>query len=345
MQFRFTYAIDEAELSQHIAFFKNAPFNTLEQHPLWWRKTQPEKTVCYFSALENSAIVCSGIVEENGRLGVSSANIQFGPIAYDPEILIQSISSIANYYRKKKFTQFSVQLGMITGSEADYVEYSLYKQHAFKTYFDRENWSSLMLDLQNEEEQLLRNMSKGHKSDIKKAGKLGMKTIEDFTPEQFDAFIEIYTRMHYERKLPQHPQGSDFYLRSVLGFFKEFKTGTFILVADSDGKILGGVALAFQQSTVRYLKGASDPAIRNLPILHLALWEGIRKAKANGFKYFDFWGYNHFVGEADQLFFINRFKKGFGGKFIFYPKKMYFVFKPFQFQILRSAKKLYKKLR
>jgi lipid II:glycine glycyltransferase (peptidoglycan interpeptide bridge formation enzyme) len=127
--------------------------------------------------------------------------------------------------------------------------------------------------------------------------------------------------------------------------FNKQQVGKFVLVTDADGKVLGGIALVLQGKTVRYFKGAADPAIRNLPVLHLAIWESILWSKENGFSHFDLWGYNHFVDESDQVYFINRFKKGFGGTFTFYPKKMYFLFKPLQYQLLKLAKKIYQKIK
>jgi lipid II:glycine glycyltransferase (peptidoglycan interpeptide bridge formation enzyme) len=98
--------------------------------------------------------------------------------------------------------------------------------------------------------------------------------------------------------------------------------------------------LAFQVNTVLYFKGSSDPNSRHLPVLHMAIWEGIKMAKRLGFDFFDLWGYNHFAKENDQVFFINRFKKGFGGEYIFYPKKIYFIYKPLRYKLLQLLKKV-----
>jgi lipid II:glycine glycyltransferase (peptidoglycan interpeptide bridge formation enzyme) len=114
-----------------------------------------------------------------------------------------------------------------------------------------------------------------------------------------------------------------------------------VLVANAEKAIIGGIALLYQGNAVRYFKGAADPHVRNLPVLHLALWEGIKSAAQDGFKQFDFWGYNHHATESDQIFFINRFKKGFGGTFTSYPKKMYFIFKPVRYKLIKTMKNVY----
>ena len=54
----------------------------------------------------------------------------------------------------------------------------------------------------------------------------------------------------------------------------------------------------------------------------MVLYEAIRKAKTDNFRYFDFWGYNHFADQSNPVYYINRFKKGFGGYYSFFAKKM-----------------------
>ncbi len=52
-------------------------------------------------------------------------------------------------------------------------------------------------------------------------------------------------------------------------------------------------------------------------------------AKSRGLKFFDFGGYAVDVKEGDQLFDINRFKHGFGGELVTYPKTMLIYTTPF----------------
>ena len=46
----------------------------------------------------------------------------------------------------------------------------------------------------------------------------------------------------------------------------------------------------------------------------------MKRAKDRGLAWFDLWGYNHHVDQNDQRHQINRFKKGFGGQFVSYPR-------------------------
>jgi lipid II:glycine glycyltransferase (peptidoglycan interpeptide bridge formation enzyme) len=188
-------------------------------------------------------------------------------------------------------------------------------------------------------------MSKGHKADIKKSNKLAMSVTELNSAQDFNCLMSIFENMHKKRKLNIDQQEFYFLIKNVKDFFIYKNVGKILIVKDRDGKIIGGIILAFQGSIIRYYKGASDPDYRHLPVLHLAIWESIQLAKKLGFNSFDFWGYNHFAKENDQVFLINRFKKGFGGNYLFYPKKMYFIYKPFRYKLFRLSKMLQTRFR
>ena len=133
----------------------------------------------------------------------------------------------------------------------------------------------------------------------------------------------------------------------IYNYLIENKKGQILIVKDNTGKVIGGVLLVFQGITVRFFRGTSDPDRRELPVLHLALYEAIKTAKTDNFKYFDFWGYNHVVDENDQVYNINHFKKGFGGYYTFFAKNMNISLIPYGYYINKTlffVKKLIRKL-
>ena len=344
MNFEFKYSLSEEDVTKLTAWYNSLEHVSIEQHPLWRNSTEAG-TYCYFIGSHNDIITCSAVISENRKMRISYAAVDFGPLFSNNETLIESIQAIFDYYRRKGFTALSVQPGWPISNDSEYIEYRISKILPLQHLFDRNNWSSIVVDLSQDEERLVRNLSKGHKSDIKKAKKSGLTVTDTFDEKDFDDFTAIYTKMHRQRGLAENDQGSAVYLKKIRLFFQSQNSGTFFLVKDGNGEVLGGIVIVFQNKTVRYLKGAADPEIRNLPILHLAIWEAIVKSKNEGFAFFDLWGYNHFVDEKDQVFFINRFKKGFGGHFTFYPKKMYFIYKPLRHRLFTFTRMLYKKLK
>lgn len=338
MEFNFAYGLTKEEKSEIESFYDSLEYVSLEQYPSWAVLEKGNFKNCFFTAKEAGKIVCSAVIIERKAWIFRFAIIQFGPLFREPEVLVASIGEIEKFYRKKSYVFLTIQLGFPTGSMSDLVEYRLNKLMKINTFFDRENWSSLVVDLYETEENIRRNFSKGHKSDLKKSEKNDI-TVSTVTEDwELEAFCRLFVKMNRERGLPVEEIDSNAFFQRTFSFLHQTGKGEFMIVKDEKGTILGGIVLIFQGNTVRYFKATSDSAFRHIPVLHLALWEGIKRAKARGFHFFDFWGYNHFVDEGDQVFFINRFKKGFGGNYLFYPKKMYFSFKPAMYRLYQMLK-------
>ncbi len=335
MDFNYAYELSPEMENEMGAFYHSLEHVTLEQYPPWTLLGKGNFKNCYFVARDNGKIVCTAVIIERKARVFRFAIIQFGPLFREPGSLIASLISINSYYRNKGYVFLTVQLAIPTGNTADLIEYRLNKALKLRTCFNRDNWSSIVVNLNDTEEDIRRNFSKGHKADLKKSEKNQILISGISSEEELNGFCELYLKMNRERGLPVDDIQNTAFLRTAYDFLKRTGQGDCLIVKDDAGHLLGGIMLLYQGKTVRYFKGASDPAYRHIPILHLAIWEGIKKTKARGYHYFDFWGYNHFVDENDQVFYINRFKKGFGGSYSFYPKKMYFLFKPMMYRLYR----------
>lgn len=338
MEFIFTYELSKEDQQTFESFYNSLSVVTIEQHPSWPAVEKAAVKYCYFIARKNNAYHCTAVIIESMSGIFPIATLRFGPLFDTEENLQVSIKAIYDHYRKKNFIAYILQLAQ-RGSDID--SFKLRFDHELKPayLFEQDQWSSLLIDLQKTEDELFKNLSKGHKSDIKKSAKLFMQVMEVCNEEDFESLLNIFEKMNSKRGLNIDHVGFTSLLKNTRDFFLSNNTGKILAVKDASGKVLGGMMLAFQGDTVRYFKGASDPDQRNLPVLHLAIWESIKIARSLGFHFFDLWGYNHFAKEKDQVFFINRFKKGFGGQFIYYPKKMYFVYKPMRFKIFHLLKK------
>lgn len=319
-------------------FYKSLDSVTIEQYPQWENIIMDNGRFTYFVAEKDDEIVCFAKVREYKISIFSYAHIQCGPLFRDSDNLIESLCELYAYYKTKGVIKLDVLLGIETGKIASYIEYKLAKYINYSVSNIIGNWSSIRLELKTDEDVIFRNFSKGHKSDIKKALKLGIKiSSEDLSEQDLRYFYEDYSLMASQRGLGHIEEERDFFI-SLKHFFDKEQNGKFYLVKDEMNTIIGGIIVVYQGDTVRYYKGAANPKFRHIPILHIALWEAVKDAKLRGFKYFDFWGYNHWVNEDNQIFFINRFKKGFGGEYVFYPKTISFVYHPFMLAFYKSLK-------
>ncbi len=96
-----------------------------------------------------------------------------------------------------------------------------------------------------------------------------------------------------------------------------------LLLATFEGEPLAGLMVFSSGQRSWYLFGASTDLHRNRMPNHLLQWEAIRWARAQGCAEYDLWGIPDastdtleadFLGRADGLWGVYRFKRGFGGE-------------------------------
>jgi lipid II:glycine glycyltransferase (peptidoglycan interpeptide bridge formation enzyme) len=327
----FKYKLNEAEKEKITNFCNSAEYCAIEQL-IGWTEMFFKSKICYFWLEEESEIKSYCQVQEKWR----SAQIYFGPVCSDKDLMVRSLDEIIKYYKKKKFYYIGIQMYFKTGYDSDYIEYLINNKYKIRYFFNGDNTrSSIELDLSNSVDDIWQNLRSGHKKNIKKNLKLGT-TVEIVRDEAgLKSFSDIYYRMCKVRNIDDSELTSE-NINEIYRFLKDKNKGDIILIKDQSGVVLGGAILVYQGITVRYMKGASDPERKELPVLHQVIYEAVLSAKKNNFRYFDFWGYTHFVNEDDQLYNINQFKKGFGGYYTFLAKKMNVSLVPFGYYIYKS---------
>jgi hypothetical protein len=352
MEFCFTYTLTKFEKEDVTKYLDSLDFFAMEQHPEWCEITGDERRCCYFLAKEENNICCFAQLMEYERTWVKMAHLQFGPATNNPQLIIDSVLKIYEYYKKERKSLLTIQLALPTGANSDYIEYRLNALLNIKYVFDRNNWSSIYLDLSKPTNDIFRSFSKGHKSDVKRAVTHGLSVKKmPLSNDEIKEFGIIFNKMYKSRDLSINENHTYQLINNLSAFFENEKRGNIYIVKEASGQVVGGIIILHQGKSIRYYKGASNPERRDLPILHIAIWEAIKDSKEIGFEIFDFWGYNHMVNKSDQVFHINRFKKGFGGKFSFYPKVMRFVYQPLRVKLyiflsnLKNTNKIYKMIR
>ncbi|MCX6798235.1 MAG: peptidoglycan bridge formation glycyltransferase FemA/FemB family protein [Candidatus Falkowbacteria bacterium] len=111
-----------------------------------------------------------------------------------------------------------------------------------------------------------------------------------------------------------------------------------LFVAEYQGQIIAVGLFSYFANTVTYLHGASANSERNLMAPYLLQWEVIKRAQADGYKYYDFYGIDEKKWPG-----VTRFKLGFGGEVAAYPGTYDLVFRPTAYRLytlLRRIKKI-----
>ncbi|MFQ5670047.1 MAG: GNAT family N-acetyltransferase [Acidobacteriota bacterium] len=319
-------------------FLDRVDDSTLEQDPEMPRILRDPRRPCFFTARREGRIVCYAQILERPQGPFARAELPFGPVFSDPEALLPSLEAIHRSYSLAGFASLSIGLGVRDTAWTREIEAALERRIRIRRQDDDRNWSSLAVDLRREPRELLRRMSKGHRSAIKRALRDGLTVRRDLSPAAMETFSRLFLKMHAARGHQVEAEQTRAILHDTLAFLDRRKKGHLFLAADSGGAILGGAIVVHQGTVARYYKGAADPDRRNQPVLHPVLFEAMTTARREGFRAFDLWGYNHRVGKEDQRYQINRFKKGFGGEFISYPRIMY-CFLGWRGAALRTLKK------
>ena len=87
--------------------------------------------------------------------------------------------------------------------------------------------------------------------------------------------------------------------------------------------------------TATYLHGASGSFHRDVMAPYILHWRIMQDAKQHGFKKYDLWGI-----DEERWPGVTRFKTGFGGTVVEYPKSIDIVFRPMWYKAYRIIKKM-----
>lgn len=338
MEFSVKNKLNKDEHEKTVNFLDSITFYCIEQYPDWNVKIEDYSHSYFLCTDENNHIVgFANIILSNGPF--KTAQINFGPAFNDFEVLEKGIRFLHNYFSSKKFISFSIQLGTHISNQTELLEYNINRDFKVTYHFKPGNvWASICVDLLRPENEILKSFSKGHKSSIKSVySKSKLRVSMENNPDHLKSFINLYIKMMEVRMLNLNIKYAFHLFNSINDFIYENNNGFIEYILEGDN-LVGGVIILYQGRSARYFKGASDPDRRDIPVLHYGLFEAMKYCKANGYTHMDLWGYNHFVNDTDQLYNINKFKKGFGGEFTFFPKRMHFVLKPAHFMFYKLIK-------
>jgi len=173
--------------------------------------------------------------------------------------------------------------------------------------------TSWELDIGPDEEALLAEMDKDTRYAIRKSTREGVEVEISLDPSDADDLYDLqmkavqrhdfvpfsrdYFRAHAEAFLPDQ-----------LIFFKAYWQEELWAVA----------MIVFYEKTAIYHYAGSRRSPRGVSPPSLILWEAIKEAKKRGCDTFNFWGVSPDDDPDHRFAGVTRFKKGFGGKRVFY---------------------------
>ncbi len=173
---------------------------------------------------------------------------------------------------------------------------------------------TLQLDLTKSEDQLLAEMRKNTRYEVRQAEKLGI------TVKQSEDAAEIETFYEYQLELAKKhhfvPFSYSFLYEQFVTFAEDHQVQLFH--AFHEDKLLASAFILFYHGEAVYHYGISTPANDKLPGSYACQWAAIKWAKEQSGLRYNFWG----IAPQDQpnhrFSGVSLFKRGFGGQEVQY---------------------------
>lgn len=197
----------------------------------------------------------------------------------------------------------------------------------FKKTVDWQPKQTLLLDLSLSEEEILKGMHQKTRYNINLALKKGVEIREGSGAADFEEFWRLMSLTGARDSFRTHPAA---HYRNLLSASR-----IKLFFASLDGRNIAAGLFCFWGDKVTYMHGASDNKFRNAMSPYLLQWALIQKAKAAGYKYYDFYGIDEKKWPG-----VTRFKLGFGGRIENYPGTYDIIFSPILYKIYGVIRKL-----
>lgn len=172
---------------------------------------------------------------------------------------------------------------------------------------------TVMIDLGPSEDELLANMRRQTRYEVRRAGKLGITIDKGNSEELFKEFHQVQT----ETARRQNFVPPD--LKTLMAERKAFGKNIWIYVAKTPEKepIAYGLIIGDGREAA-YYEAASTDLNRKLPGAYALLWQAMKDLKKAGYKRFNLWGIAP-PGQPNHRYAgVTTFKTGFGGAVLEY---------------------------
>jgi len=173
---------------------------------------------------------------------------------------------------------------------------------------------TLQLDLELSEDELLKQMKKNHRYEIRKAQKENIEIKLTQNLDEIDQFYE--EQLAVAEKQGFVPFSKQFLKEQFRVFANDDQAA--LIHAFKDGKLLATAFILFYGNEAVYHYGISTDLNHKYPGSTACQWAAILEAKKRGLKRYNFWGINPKDENQHRFAGVGRFKRGFGGQEVQY---------------------------
>lgn len=172
---------------------------------------------------------------------------------------------------------------------------------------------TVMIDLTKSEDDLLAEMRRQTRYEVRRSAKLGIKVVADNSEQIFKEFHKV--QLETARRQNFVPPS----LKTLLAEREAFGKDATIYVAETtEGeKIAYGLVICGGKEG-DYYEAASTQLNRKLPGAYALLWQAMRDLKKQGYERFNLWGIAPANQPNHRYAGVTTFKTGFGGEIVEY---------------------------
>ena len=163
-----------------------------------------------------------------------------------------------------------------------------------------------VLNLENDEDTILKNMRKSTRYEVRRTEKAGLKIESGNKLSDLKKFWDLHKITASRQKFVPFSQ------KSTEIEIEVFDKDCLIFTAKYDKQNIASSVILFDKNAGYYHQGAS--VLSKLPGAHATLWAAIKEAKKRGCKEFNFWGVSPSDKPEHPWAGLSRFKRGFGGE-------------------------------
>lgn len=198
---------------------------------------------------------------------------------------------------------------------------------------------TLVINLEQSEEEILKKMKQKGRYNIKVAQKHGVQ-VHLKCIREIDTFFKLFHETSARDKFNGHPKEYYKNMLDILG-----PQNCKLWIAYYKEKPLATAIVIYFKDTATYYFGASSSQERNVMAPYLLHWEIMKDAKAHGYKKYDLFGIAPLNEKGKPVkehpwASVTDFKLKFGGEKVSYLPAHEVIFKPFWFTIIKLVKKL-----
>lgn len=187
--------------------------------------------------------------------------------------------------------------------------------------------TTILLDLKKSLDQLKGEMHPKTRYNIGVAEKHGVH-VEMHGVEALETFWKLMQGTTARDAFRAHPKT---YYERMLKAGGDLKI--FLAIAYVDDQPAAAAIMIDHDSVRTYLHGASDYALRDKMAPFALHWYLIQDAKAQGMQAYDWWGIAPTDDPKEPLAGVTRFKKGWGGEVLRYPKTQDLILRPVLYRV------------